>query len=249
MRRSKSLAIAVTVAAFAMSVTVVGCSSTTSGTGSATATTQQVDDASQLAMIRAHQLVALRLYELGQGEKAVKHAGHPAEEIFFSLSRSMRSQNAALTAELETSLRESKDLLLRGAPVEEVKASFEKGWTVLETAEAALVPDDVRNTPAFHGAVVSSLIGGIKSEYGEAVVGGKLEMEIEYQDAWGALEVGTERFTAARPDFGATETEISEHLDVLHKYLPGVVPPKTIATTEQVDQETASVQGDIERAT
>lgn len=247
MRRSKPLAI--TIAAFSMSVTIVGCSSATSATGSATVTPQQVDDASQLAMIRAHQLVALRLYELGQGEKAVKHAGHPAEEIFFSLSRSMRSSNAALTAELETSLRESKDLLLGGAPVAEVKASFEKGWKVLETAEAALVADDVRNAPAFRGAVVSHLIGGIKGEYGGAVMGGKLEMEIEYQDAWGALEVGTERFDAARSDFGATAAEISEHLDVLHKYIPGVVPPITVATTEQVDQEIASAQADIERAT
>lgn len=119
----------------------------------------------------------------------------------------------------------------------------------METAAAALVPDDVRNTAAFHGAVVSNLIGGMKGEYAEAVMGGKLEMEIEYQDAWGALEVGTERFSAARSDFGATAAEISEHLEVLHKYIPGVVPPKTVATTEQVDQEVTSVQGDIERAT
>lgn len=248
MKRSKYLALAVTVAALAISVTAAGCSST-SGGAATSATPQQVDDASQLAMIRAHQLVALRLYEIGQGEKAVKHAGHPAEEIFFSLSRSMRSQNAALTADLETSLRASKDLLLRGAPVAEVKTSFERGWGVLETAEAALVPDDVRNTSAFRGAVVSSLLGGVKGEYAEAVVGGELEMEIEYQDAWGALEVATERFTTARSDFGQMAAEISEHLDVLRGYLPGVTPPTPVAAAEQVNEEVTSVQGDIQRAT
>lgn len=250
MRWNRSFGLA--AAGFALAAALAGCSSATGQPGptaTAAATSQQIEDAAQLAMIRAHQTVALRLYEQGQGEKAVKHAGHPAEEIFFSLSRSMRSQDAALTAQLETSLRESKDLLLRGAPLAEVKASLEKGWNVLVAAEAALVPDNVRNTPAFHGAVISHLMGELKTEYSEAVVGGKLEMEIEYQDSWGALEVATQRFDAARADFGATTAEIAEHLDALHKDLPGVNPPKTVATTDAVNKELTAVQDDIARAT
>ncbi|MDP4013542.1 MAG: hypothetical protein Q8P38_02805 [Candidatus Nanopelagicales bacterium] len=249
MRRHRTSTIAVVIAPLALAAALAGCGGGSSEPQTPSASPEQVEGASQLAMIRAHQLASLRLYEQDQAAKASKHAGHPAEEIFFSLSRSLRSQDAALTAELRTSLKESKDLVLAGAPVAELKASFEQGWKILGTAETVLVPDDIRNTAAFRGAVVANLLGIVGGEYEEAVVGGEMKMEIEYQDAWGALQVATERFDAERGDFGKDADEISEHLEVLGTYLLGVEPPANIVDSELVAQEVGAVRGDIDRAT
>lgn len=200
------------------------------------ATPAQVEDAGQLAMIRAHQTASLRLYEMGQAARAEKHAGHPAEEIFFSLSRTLRSRDAALTAELRASLKESNDLVREGAPEAELKASLEEGWELLERAEASLVPDSVRESPAFRARVIADLLEKVEEEYAEAYGAGGIENEIEYQDAWGALDVAGDELAAARSDFGGEADEIEEQLDDLRAALPGVEPPARAASTETIEQ-------------
>lgn len=224
---------AIAMALIALLVAVAaGCGNESRGE----ATSEQVEDAAQLAMIRAHQIASLRLYEKGQIARAAKHAGHPAEEIFFALSRTLRSKDAALTADLRETLGRSKDLVLASAPLAEVEASFEQGWGVLDRAEASLVPDDVRGTVTFSAQTIASLLGTVGGEYAEAVDGGKVAEEIEYQDAWGALTVAGSRFSAVRDELPDRAGAVAAQLADLRRQLPAVESPARPASPEKVQR-------------
>lgn len=230
---------AIAAALIALLVAVAaGCGDESDGSGEATtaAASEQVEDAAQLAMIRAHQIASLRLYEKGQIARAAKHAGHPAEEIFFALSRTLRSKDAALTADLREALGRSTDLVLASAPLAEVEASFEQAWQVLDRAEASLVPDDVRGTATFRAQTIASLLGTVGGEYAEAVDGGRVAEEIEYQDAWGALTVAGSRFSAVRGELADRAAGIATHLADLRGKLPGVESPPRPAGPEKVQR-------------
>lgn len=224
---------AIAVALMALIAVAAGCGDEGNGSRGAS---KQVEDAAQLAMIHAHQLASLRLYETEQIARAAKHAGHPAEEIFFALSRTLRSKDAALTAELREALGRSTDLVLESAPLAEVDESFERGWEVLDRVEASLVPDEVSETAAFRAKVVASLLAIVGGEYAEAVDGGKVAEEIEYQDAWGALTVAESRFSAVRGELGTEAAEISAQLADLRRKLPGVESPPRPAGPEKVQR-------------
>lgn len=214
---------------------LVGCGGEQQGSANGTGTPEQVEDAGQLGMVRAHETVSLRLYEEGEAAQASKHAGHPTEEIFFSLARTLRSKDAALTADLRKALKRPNDLILDGAPPEEVKAAYDSAWGLLDRAATSLVPDDVRDTTAFRAQVIANLLEKVEEEYGEAVVDGRLEKPIEFQDAWGALEEAERRFAADRASFGKEADKIEEQLGTLDEAMPSLTPPVPRVSAEKVE--------------
>lgn len=231
--QSISILLALLISAGALA----GCGNDDEGgktASTAKASAGQIEQAGQLAMIRAHQIASESLYEKGQVAKSAKHAGHPVEEVFFALSRTLRSKDAALTADLRTALKRPNDVIYAREPAAKLKTAYKDAGREVERAEATLVPEAMRDTTAFRAQVIANLLETVHHEYSEAVVNGTLKMELEYQDAWGALKVADARFAAARAEFGDQASEIERNLHELNHLLPGVEPPARLATPEAV---------------
>lgn len=196
---------------------------------------EQVSSATSLNMVRAHQMASLVLYEDGRRKEAEKHAGHPVEELFFSISRSLRSKNAELTAELRDALKEPSRLIYKGAQVTELKNSYRHAEELLDRAEADLVPESVRESTSFKGQLVAGLLEKVEEEYSEAVENGAVKKKIEYQDTWGALEQAENLFDSYRSSFGEEATEIEKQIDGLKGVIPSIEPAKKPASVETVE--------------
>lgn len=218
---------------------VAGCGNggTPAGGGAAAAATPaQIEDAGSLALVRAHQIASMRLYEKGRVGQAAKHAGHPTEEIFVSLARKLRSRDATLTAELRNALKKTNDLILENAPPGVVRVAYDEAREPLDRAETLLVPQAVRGTAAFRAQTIANLLEKVEQEYGEAIEADRIGKEIQYQNAWGALEMATQRFSGGRSAFGEEAARIDGYLAALHRALPGVETPHHPAPKETVGE-------------
>lgn len=220
-----------------------GCGQKSSeGPAEVKVTPEQVEDAASLTMVRAHQVASLTLYKAGDRKKASKHAGHPIEEIFWSISRSLQSKDAALTADLRKSLKEPSKLIFADAPASELDQSFKESWTMLDRAQESLVPTDVRQDASFKWQLISNLLESVEGEYGEAIEGTHIVKQVEYQDAWGALQEANRLFKQGSNSSVSEMKVVKRELGSLMEELPSVNPPAKPATLEQVE-------GHVEAAT
>lgn len=219
-------------------VALAGCGGGGGEAGSAAAkppAPEQVQDGASLGMVRAHQTVSLRLYEAGQRGQAVKHAGHPTEELFFGIARTLRSKDAALTADLRKALRKPVDLIYASVPATELEAAFGQAWSMLDLAEASLVPTETLASTGYQAQVVGRLLETAEAEYGEAVQGTQIVKRVEYQDAWAALEEAHRRFHGVRNelDHGAA-ADVERRFEELETMLPGMEAPRRAAPQESL---------------
>lgn len=215
----------------------------------AEATSEAVALGSALAQIRGHHLVVVDLYEDGDREGALVHAGHPIDEILTSASTELEEHGGS-AAELEASLEEVQGLVQREAPPQQVRVAVEDATTATEDATAAFAGEEAESA-GYRGSVIADLLATAAHEYEEAVAGGAgVKLLVEYQDAFGFLQEGHRLYEQVQAEVTAASQEeadeIAEAFETLDAALPSVRPPQNLATALDVESAAELIGHELE---
>lgn len=139
------------------------------------------DFAANIEFIRGHLEKAIENKNAGRIELAAAHAGHPVEEVYSLITVPLAAADAELDEELDAALVALANQIDDWS-ASEVESAVADINAMLDDAMAAVVGDD-SSDPAFGAMVMVLLLQTAEVEYAEAVEGGQIIEEIEYQDA------------------------------------------------------------------
>ena len=132
-----------------------------------------------LEQMRGHYDVVLFNYRAGKQALALKHASHPANELYDAVK-------ADLTPELQTRFKKGYQainaVLAAKKPVSSLQAALNSFSASVDTA-VATVPAATLKDSKYGARVISGILGNTKTEYSGGVAGGQVVNPAEYQDA------------------------------------------------------------------
>jgi hypothetical protein len=219
--------------------------STESGTSA-----ESIQFGNSLGQIRGHHQVALELYEAGDKEGAITHAGHPIHELLDSVSSELEEHDGPAD-ELSAGLDEVLAAIEEDAPAESVSEAIEnvRGIT-FDAAES--VDGEAITSSAYIGSVISSLVSTAAHEYEEAVAGDGQGIRLleEYQDGYAFVAESRSMYEDIIDDVEAASTEeaeeIEEAFEVLETAFPGAQPPKELSDAEDVEAAASLIGHELE---
>jgi hypothetical protein len=221
-----------------------GAASTAEGTSA-----ESIQFGNSLAQIRGHHQVALELYEAGDIDGAVTHAGHPIHELLDAVSSELEEHNGPAD-ELGSGLDEVLAAIEDEAPAESVGEAIENVRGITFDAAAAVDGDEITSS-AYIGSVISSLAATAAHEYEEAVAGGGgIKLLAEYQDGYAFLGEARSLYEDIVVDVESASTEeaeeIEEAFETLETAFPAAMPPKDLADAEDVESAAALIGHELE---
>lgn len=249
----------VVLAAFLILGAACGTETETGGGGAASHETdeaaagfgaEEVAFGSSLAQIRGHHLVALELYEAGEREAALTHAAHPIDEIVTSITTELEEHGATAGETLTSALEETRDLVHREAPADEVRRAVEDAAAATEQARDEFI-GEAAASPSYQGSVIAALLTTAAHEYEEAVAGGKkVKLLDEYQDGYGFVteaqrlyeEIGAEVEAASAEE----AEEIEEAFEVLNDAFTSPQPPSKLTSVLDVESAAELIGHELE---
>jgi hypothetical protein len=212
-------------------------------------TTEHVTFGEQLGQVRGHFLAGRDLYEAGDEEGATTHTGHPVAELLTVLETDVRDADEEVADDLGPALRKVAQVVADDGSVEDLEGAMTEAGAVLDRAEAAVAGDNL-TTPKYRASVISALLATVNAEYGEAVQDGKVELLVEYQDAWAFTQVAKAAYQLIETDVReASEEEadeIDEAFETLDDALPAIEPPDEPAPGDDVERATTLVGAELE---
>lgn len=225
------------------------------GTGSSEASTsggtsaESIQFGNSLAQIRGHHQVALELYEAGDIDGALTHAGHPIHELLDSVSSELEEHDGPAD-ELSSGLDEVLGAIEEEAPAESVAEAIENVRGLTFDAATAVDGDAVTSS-AYIGSVISSLSATAAHEYEEAVAGGGgIKLLAEYQDGYAFVGEARSLYGDIVDDVASASAEEAEEIEeafgVLETALPSAEPPKDLADAEDVENAAALIGHELE---
>jgi hypothetical protein len=207
-------------------------------------TVEQVTTGGRLAEMRGHHRVALELVRAGDRATAAAHAGHPIEEVFGAVEGEIREHDAAAADGLRRALEGVTAAVSTGRAGADVEAAVQVAAEAVRRAERAVV-GDLADAVSYRGSVVAALLGAAAHEYEEAVEGTAVREAIEYQDAYGFVQVARELYETIEGDVRAADAadarEVEEAFETLARALPGVRPPATVVAVSEVERAASLV--------
>jgi hypothetical protein len=212
---------------------------------------EEVGLGESLAQIRGHLLVSLELYEAGDADGALAHAGHPAEEILDSLRSELSEHGSQLGPDLSRGLEEGTDAVSSDAAATEVAQIYDDIAQMTGRAEADVVGEAVGST-AYRGSVVGALLATAGHEYEEATAGGGgVKLPVEYQDAYGFVAEARAMYeedlaTAVSGDAPEEAEEIAEAFDRLDRALESPEPPGRPTPSSEVETAATLIGHELE---
>ncbi|MCL6640903.1 MAG: hypothetical protein K6T92_05975 [Candidatus Rokubacteria bacterium] len=196
--------------------------------------------AADVEQARGHLLASREVYRRGQHVRAGVHAAHPIQELGYRLWRPVSAVDPDLGARVQAALKEPGRAVQARLPVREYDALVERTGVLLDRAVARVVPETVRSDPRFLAQVIEVLLTAIDEEYAEAVAGGQVVLEIEYQDAWGFFQRLRVLWPSLRRRLaGASATAVAGtdvHIASLERAFPGIDTPTVPVPVERVKQ-------------
>jgi hypothetical protein len=158
----------------------------------------QAEFIADLALVEGHMRVGLALYKQGNGDAALVHMKHPADELYASLQPMLDARKAKGFAEELEAL--SMAIHNKAVPAE-VDVLFDKMKAAIVVTRGQ---GEAVSAHAMTGAVQILLQNALK-DYAVGVVKGEVKVPKEYQDAWGFVQAAK----AIMADLSAQER--SEH--------------------------------------
>lgn len=211
---------------------------------------KDIDYMTKLALMKGHMLVAGELLALKQPAQAEPHLGHPVEEIYVDLEDQLTERQVAPFKEILTQVQ---DLVKAKPNAADVTPAYDAAMAAIDTAINAL-PASQRQQPPFTLQVINGLLETATSEYTAAIVNGKIQEAIEYQDSRGfiayahdALYKGIkDSLTQVDPKVDAPiETAFKQLRTAWPEPIPPAVPVQTpdqvAAHVKQIEQASMSV--------
>jgi hypothetical protein len=132
-----------------------------------------------LEQMRGHYDATMLNAQAGNRALALKHAGHPANELYGAVQ-------ADLTSELRVRFRKDfqsiNAALAAKQPVAALKSALNTFSADVDAA-LATVPAATLKDPKYGARVISVILGNTRTEYGSGVADGRVSNLAEYQDA------------------------------------------------------------------
>jgi hypothetical protein len=224
----------------------------TTGTGSEVSegtNAEAIQFGESLAQIRGHHRVALELYEAGDTEGALVHAGHPIHELLDSVNSELEEHDGP-AEELSSGLTAVQTAIEDGEPAGSVADSIESVKSTTEEAATALAGDDATSSQ-YIGSVTSVLISTAAHEYEEAIAGGDgVRLLAEFQDGYAFVGEARSMYEGIAADVESASAEeaeeIEEAFEVLEGALPSPEPPKDLASAEDVEAAAKLIGHELE---
>jgi len=203
-----------------------------------------------LAQIRGHHAVSILLFESGDQQGALVHAGHPVAEILPAL-RGELSEHGVDPADLEDALRAAADAVDDKAAPSVVRDKF-AAVAVLATAAERAVAGTAADADAYRASVIASLVSTAGREYAEAISNGAVVELIEYQDAFGFVQEARRLYgeieSAVRGQASHEADEIAEAFAVLNRALVAPQAPASPADPDAVVNAAATIGRELAEA-
>jgi hypothetical protein len=200
--------------------------------------------------MKGHMMVAKELLDLGKPDQAEPHIGHPVEEIYADVEEQL---NERKVKEFKSTLISLQDLVKAGAKdTAKLNSNFSDAITAIDGAIAVL-PEAQRKDPKFVLQVMNGLLDTANSEYGAAIVDGKIKEAIEYQDSRGFVAYTNELFKVIAPAIQKKTPEghgkIAKALAELTTNWPtAIVPAQPVKTVAAVTQLVKGIEAEAQKA-
>lgn len=187
---------------------------------------------------KGHLLASQEVRQAGQRIRAGVHAAHPIQELGHRLWGPVKQVDPALADRVQAALEAVDRAAHAQASRQQYDAALREATTALDEAVRRVVPEAVRSNPAFQIQVIRKLLDLVVEEYEESLSGGRVDLEDEYQDAYGFFRRARALYDATKgrlwPGGSAAAQEIEERMGLLARALPGVTPPASPLPAEQV---------------
>ncbi|HXG15035.1 MAG TPA: hypothetical protein VNK50_02250 [Calidithermus sp.] len=193
---------------------------------------------------RGHLLASREVYRRGQSVRAGVHASHPIQELGYRLWRPVATVDRDLSARLRAALKEPGQAVQNRVPAREYDALVERTEALLERTVVRVVPDRVRSDPRFQARVIDTLLTAIDEEYTEGVAGGRVVLEIEYQDAWGFFQRLRALWPPLRRQLAGPAAEVAaadDRMGLLDRTFRAIDTPAAPTPVEEVRQALGAV--------
>lgn len=132
-----------------------------------------------LEQMRGHYDAMLFNYQQGDRVLALKHASHPANELYAAVKADL---TPALQARFLGDYRAIAAVLTSNQPPAALQQALNTFSSGVDLAVAS-VPAATRKDPKYGARVISTILGNTKTEYSGGVSNGKVSSVTEYQDA------------------------------------------------------------------
>lgn len=194
---------------------------------------------------KGHLLVSQEVHQAGQRIRAGVHASHPIQELGHRLWGPVKEVDPALADRVKAALEAVDHAAHSPASGQQYEATLREATAALDEAVRRVVPEAVRSSPAFQARVIRKLLDLVVEEYEESLSGGRVDLEDEYQDAYGFFRRARALYETIKgrlwPRGSATAKEIEDRMGVLARALPGVTPPARPLPAEQVKAEVEAI--------
>lgn len=200
-----------------------------------------------LEQMRGHYDVVLLNYKTGEQALAVKHAGHPANELFGAVEADL---TPALQARFKKGYQAINAVLAAKKPVSALQAALDSFSTSVDAA-VATVPAATLNDPKYGARVISGMLENTKTEYGGGVANGQVVNPAEYQDAQFYLARASNWLTKYRDQFPADQggQAAAALVQARTLHLAKADPKAFNAQLDRARAELAEISGDTLQAT
>ena len=212
-------------------------------------TEKDADYMVKLQLMKGHLFVAKELLNANKIKEAEQHVGHPVEEIYLDVSDRLHEHKVK---EFKSNLLDLEDLVKAGATDRDrVATDFTESVRSIDTAIAAL-PSEKRQSIDFVLPVINAILDTANSEYGAAIVKGKVVEVLEYQDSRGFMTYADTLYRSIAAEmtrkYPTAHKNIAANIQQLKTVWPGITPPtiaiksptevgKIIAAIEQSSQQ------------
>ncbi len=174
------------------SAVVVNATATVATTSSdPTAFNKDVSQQAALDLMHGHLIPSLALWQKGNYKLAVRHAGHPANELFAVVADELKAKNADLA--LKKALDSYVAMADRAGDSKEVQAAQEAAIAAIDQS-LPILNDSASDNLRVQAASVREMLTSIINEYTGASVKTGDDQLIEYGDSVGYVQVAALRY-------------------------------------------------------
>ena len=195
-----------------------------------------------LEQMRGHYDAMLLNYRAGHQPLAVKHASHPANELYDAVK-------ADLTPDLRTRFLNDYRAINAALTARKPVAALETALNTFSAdvdAAVATVPGATLGDPKYGARVISTILSNTKTEYSGGIASGKVSNVAEYQDAQFYLARANGWLAKYRAQFPADQGGQAAAALVKAKalYLAKADPKAFSAQLDRARTELAEISGD-----
>ncbi|GGR27247.1 hypothetical protein GCM10008957_43270 [Deinococcus ruber] len=200
-----------------------------------------------LEQMRGHYDAMLFNYQRGNTALALKHASHPANELYSAVKTDL---TPALQTRFLNDYNTINGVLKARKPVATLQAALHTFSADVDAAIATL-PAATRQDPKFGARVISTILGNTKTEYSGGVANGQVSSVTEYQDAQFYLARATGWLAKYRAQFPADQGgQAAAALSQAKTVFSAKAEPQVFNTQlDRARTELAEISGDTLAAT